>query len=284
MRAQPLELCLSYEDGSGVRQVVAAWIVDAGDQGIGIQSRLSLPVGSIATLRAGAELINSGIYIAPKGRVCWCSPGVGGLYRAGLEFEGDGEGAGVAGVRLEADLDHYEILQISPKADPDTIHRVFRLLAQRFHPDNAETGNEEAFKRISRAYMVLGDPANRASYDMQRAAILRANWRVFHSPEAAREPDAERSKRAAVLRALYQKRLMEPHAPAMSVFEIEDLLEIPREHLEFTLWYVKERGLVTRSDNNRYQITVAGVDQAEQESAGGGARIQEDRLLPAASG
>ena len=41
--------------------------------------------------------------------------------------------------------DYYELLQISPKAEPDTIHRVFRLLAQRFHPDNQETGSEAAF-------------------------------------------------------------------------------------------------------------------------------------------
>ena len=36
--------------------------------------------------------------------------------------------------------DYYETLQISPNADPDTIHRVYRLLAQRFHPDTQETG------------------------------------------------------------------------------------------------------------------------------------------------
>lgn len=263
--------------------MVAAWIVDAGDQGIGIQCYAALQVGLVVTLRAGVELINSGVYIAQKAHVCWCSPGVGGLYRAGLEFESAAEEACQDGVGLGTDLDYYEILQISPKADPDMIHRVFRLLAQRYHPDNAETGNEETFKKISRAYVVLGDPADRSSYDMQRAAVLRANWRVFHSPEAARGPGAERTKRAAVLRALYQRRLMEPQAPAMSVFEFEDLLQIPREHLEFTLWYLKERGFVTRSDNNRYQITVAGVDQAERESEEADARTPENRRLPAAS-
>ena len=38
--------------------------------------------------------------------------------------------------------DYYEVLQVSPNADLDTIHRVYRLLAQRFHPDNRESGNE----------------------------------------------------------------------------------------------------------------------------------------------
>jgi curved DNA-binding protein CbpA len=32
--------------------------------------------------------------------------------------------------------DYYEILQISPTAEPETVHRVYRLLAQRCHPDN----------------------------------------------------------------------------------------------------------------------------------------------------
>ena len=36
----------------------------------------------------------------------------------------------------ELTIDYYEVLQISPNADPDTVHRVYRLLAQRFHPDN----------------------------------------------------------------------------------------------------------------------------------------------------
>src|ERR1700734_3489023 len=36
--------------------------------------------------------------------------------------------------------DHYEILRLSHMADPETIERVYRTLARRFHPDNQETG------------------------------------------------------------------------------------------------------------------------------------------------
>ena len=32
----------------------------------------------------------------------------------------------------QGDYDYYEQLQVSPSAEPDTIHRVYRLLAQRF--------------------------------------------------------------------------------------------------------------------------------------------------------
>ncbi len=49
--------------------------------------------------------------------------------------------------------DHYETLQVSKNADTDTIQRVFRLLAQRYHPDNQETGSEEQFRQIHEAYL-----------------------------------------------------------------------------------------------------------------------------------
>jgi len=52
------------------------------------------------------------------------------------------------------DNDYYEILQISRKAYFDTIRRVFRIMAARFHPDNAETGDLETFLRMKRAYAV----------------------------------------------------------------------------------------------------------------------------------
>src|SRR5580765_6002606 len=62
-------------------------------------------------------------------------------------------------------VDHYEVLQISPNADSETIRRVYRMQAQRFHPDNLDTGNAETFRRISDAYEVLIDPQRRSAYD-----------------------------------------------------------------------------------------------------------------------
>ncbi len=60
--------------------------------------------------------------------------------------------------------DYYEILQISPTAEPETVHKVYRLLAQRCHPDNKDTGNEAQFRELSDAYQVLSDPERRAQY------------------------------------------------------------------------------------------------------------------------
>jgi hypothetical protein len=281
-RVHPLELRVSYDDSSGVRQVISAIIVDAADDGIGIQSRSPLRTGLVVALVPGTDVAASGIRLPSSAKVAWCSPGAGGMFRSGLSFEAPAR-TGDGARPLDSDRDHYDTLQLSPQADPDTIHRVFRILAQRYHPDNSETGSEEAFKRIRRAYEVLGDPASRASYDIQRNEVLRSRWRVFQSPESAQGPEAERRKRAAVLQVLYQKRLSDPAAPAMNVFEFEELLGIPRDHLEFTLWYLKERAFISRSDNNRFQITVGGVDHAESLEPAGSPRIAEDRLLPAAN-
>ena len=41
--------------------------------------------------------------------------------------------------------DYYEFLQISPNAEPATIHRVYRFLAGRLHPDIPGTGDAEKF-------------------------------------------------------------------------------------------------------------------------------------------
>jgi DNA-binding IclR family transcriptional regulator len=49
----------------------------------------------------------------------------------------------------------------------------------------------------------------------------------------------------------------------MSLKDFEELLGVPKEHLEFTLWYLKESQFVTRQDNGRYSITLKGVDEAE---------------------
>ena len=62
---------------------------------------------------------------------------------------------------------------------------------------------------------------------------------------------------------LYAQRIRDPEHPTLNVKEIEELLGIPREHLEFSTWYLRENALITRSDNGRFSITARGVDTAE---------------------
>jgi len=163
--------------------------------------------------------------------------------------------------------DCYEILQLSCNADLETIHRVFRLLAQRYHPDNRDTGNTESFRQIKEAYDVLRDSERRAAYDAQLADRRKGRFKIFQTWQNSQGVEAEKRKRSGILALLYGKRLTDPHEPCISVKELEDMLGCPREHLEFSLWVLKENKLITRSDNNRVAITYEGVAVVEVEES-----------------
>jgi hypothetical protein len=211
-----------------------------------------------------------------RARVVRCQSASDGFV-AGLTYE---EARGREAATDEAIPDYYEILQISPNADPDMIHRVYRLLAQRYHPDNTDTGDDAAFRKISDAYKVLSEPEKRAAYDVNLHTYQQMRWRIFDQKLALNSKLAEKSKRRGVLDLLYNARRQQPASPTMTLHELEDLLGCPREHLEFSLWYLKENALIARADNGRVMITAKGVDWAEAEEA---AEIRTDRMLPAAS-
>jgi curved DNA-binding protein CbpA len=161
-------------------------------------------------------------------------------------------------------VDYYEVLQISPNAEPDTIHRVFRLLAQRFHPDNVETGNEAQFRTLSEAYRVLSDPEERARYDVVHATLRQERWRLVASgANADNNFEAERGIRFTILEVLYTRRRLESERAGLSLLDLEKLIGRAREHLEFTIWYLVQKKFVTRSDSAMLQITVDGVEHLE---------------------
>jgi len=276
---QALRITIAGDDGTAE---LSARLVDTSDSGVGVETAVPLSVGTSVRVYS-PDGINGRIG-AHKARVRWCERGNNGSYQSGLQFEDDTtqepkNGHAAKPKPSEETPDFYEVLQLSPNADPDTIHRVFRALAQRYHPDNRESGHEETFKQVMTAYEVLSDPERRASFDAGRLNNNKTRWRIFDQPQSAVGVEAERRKRNGVLSLLYTKRINEPHQPLMSLHEFEDLLGCPREHLEFTFWYLKDSGLIARTDNGRYAITVKGVDHAEQSGIW---RPAEAKMLPAA--
>ena len=161
-------------------------------------------------------------------------------------------------------VDYYEVLQISPNADPDTIQRVFRLLAQRFHPDNAETGDAERFRAMHEAYSILSVPERRAQYDIHHQALRQERWRFAAGAKGGTDTEIEQQSRATILEILYSRRRAEPSNPSFSQYEISQLTGQPREHLEFSIWYLAQKKFVTRDDQSRLTITVDGVDYVEK--------------------
>lgn len=286
-RANAVDAKISYHIRPGVVQVVPARLVDIHQDGagflVGVELRQGMPV-----LIAG-DLEGRGADMTVRATVAWCSRVDDRVFRAGVQFADPLKApeAPKAQHKPKAEPpgpvdceDLYDLLQISAKADTDMIHRVYRLMAQRYHPDNKETGDAAMFRRVLEAYRTLSDPEKRAAYDSGYQKVQRNRWRVFDQGSAVEGAQAQKAKRDGILGLLYTKRLTTPDTPAMNAMELEDLLGIAREHLEFPLWYLKENGLIQRGDNGRFTITVKGVDVAE---ASGSAWQRADRLLPAAA-
>jgi len=161
--------------------------------------------------------------------------------------------------------DYYEALQISVNAEPDTVHRVFRLLAQRFHPDNQESGDSVQFKAISEAYAVLSDPEQRARYDLHHQQIRRDRLRLVDAGNQVQGSfQVEQLVRLTVLEALYTQRKLEPNNPGIFDLDLESVTGQSREHLSFTFWYLVAKKLIMRGDQSRLIITAEGVDYLEQ--------------------
>ncbi len=62
--------------------------------------------------------------------------------------------------------DFYEVLGVSRDSTKEEIKRAYRRLARKYHPDvNKESGAEDTFKEINRAYEVLSDTELKSRYD-----------------------------------------------------------------------------------------------------------------------
>ncbi len=121
-------------------------------------------------------------------------------------------------------VDLYEALQLSPNADSVTIERVFRLLAQRFHPDNKETCNPDSFKLVVKAFRTLRDEEGRAAYDEVYRARQKLKSRVSDPATATDEKQTSKEFRRGLLSQLYAKRISDFENPGMTILEMEDAL------------------------------------------------------------
>src|SRR6266496_2706165 len=172
--------------------------------------------------------------------------------------------------------DYYDVLQVSPSAEPETIIRVYRMLAQRYHPDNQKTGNDSRFRAITEAYTILSDPEKRARYDVGYQQQRKDRWRlVANGAQVENDFEMEQIVRLTVLEALYTKRRLEPTSPGIPYREFEGLTSRPREHLEFTVWYLLQKKFVEYDDKMRMHLTVEGAEYLEQSYR---SNLQQKRL------
>ena len=161
-------------------------------------------------------------------------------------------------------IDYYEVLQVSDSAEPETITRVYRILAQRYHPDNRETGNEARFREMTEAYEVLSNPERRASFDATYQKHRNDRWRLVSAgAESENDFELEQVVRVTVLEALYTKRRLEPQNPGIYWRDLERMIGRPREHLEFTIWFLTQKKLIS-TDDARLYLTADGAEYLEE--------------------
>jgi curved DNA-binding protein CbpA len=173
-------------------------------------------------------------------------------------------------------IDHYENLKISSNADKETIERVFRLLAKRYHPDNKETGNSEKFDLITKAFNTLSKPEQRAAYDVKYEKEKTRYLQNFFGFSAPQSLNDDRHLRIAILSILYIERRNNPASSDIGIWRLEQLLGWPEKMLEFHIWYLKEKGWIQRTDTGGYAISVKGIDIIEEDNL----VIDRNRLLP----
>ncbi|HTM21661.1 MAG TPA: DnaJ domain-containing protein [Kofleriaceae bacterium] len=83
--------------------------------------------------------------------------------------------------RLAHAGDYYGLLGVGPEADKREVKRAYFRISKDLHPDRyyqRKTGSfgawvEQVFEIAARAYEVLGDPAERATYDEERTGAQR---------------------------------------------------------------------------------------------------------------
>ncbi len=179
-------------------------------------------------------------------------------------------------MKQEPFLDYYEILQISPSADRETIDRIYRLLAKRHHPDNGHTGDAEKFDMITKAHRVLSDPEKRQEYDASYKAAshqeLKGLLKAFPSTGA----EEDRKIYQGILCLLYGARRRDSLNPGVGIVLLERLVGCSEKHLEFHIWYLKEKGWIQRLEKGGFAITASGVDVVIEK----GLLLRKDRLLP----
>ncbi|HEX4770799.1 MAG TPA: DnaJ domain-containing protein [Bryobacteraceae bacterium] len=159
---------------------------------------------------------------------------------------------------------YYEFLQISPKAQAETIQRVYRFLAARYHPDNRDTGDPEKFVFLNQAYKVLSDSERRSRYDADLKKAQPQPTELFESIDFFDGIEGEVNRRLAVLSLLYRHCRANVHNAHVSLLDLEAQMGFPREYLDFAIWYLRSKKFIKQEDSAQLSLTVLGVDYIEE--------------------
>jgi hypothetical protein len=248
---------VAWEDPRGQHRTVRARGLNVSKSGMRIESGEEIHAGASVALRAERHELNA------TGLVRNCTQRGSG-YIVGLEFSE--ETKRTLRLPLVDAVDYYEVLQVSQNAELETIHRVYRIMAARFHPDNPQTGDTERFLLLNDAYELLADPQKRALYDAAQRVGECQPLPAFELKEFVDGIEGEQNRRLGVLCLLYNRRRCDMDHPGLSLLDLQRLMSFPREYISFAVWYLKDRGFLQMGENSDYVLTAAGADHVEANS------------------
>ena len=124
----------------------------------------------------------------------------------------------------------YEVLQVSPNAEPEVIDAAYRRLARKYHPDTSSHPDAHSrMQELNWAYEILNDPVSRSRYDRSRQQPP-LYQRPAQSPTQASRPAAEPPHATA---------RPEPHATPQGRPKVS-----PKPSLFRRYWYLVALGLL----------------------------------------
>jgi len=176
-------------------------------------------------------------------------------------------------------VNYYEVFDVDPNAPARVIERRFRQLVRTYHPDNGATGDRAMFDSIVEAHETLKDPDKRARYhekfehqlpplqpeaETTGAAELEDGEDGAHQEAVLDEIGIDRdlSIQNNILALLYHRRRLHMDEPGIGNAELQRLTGCAHEHMEFHLWYLREKGWIATSEQGLLAITIDGVDRA----------------------
>jgi curved DNA-binding protein CbpA len=163
--------------------------------------------------------------------------------------------------------DFYAVLGVERSASSEEIATAYHALATQYHPNTPRTGDRAMFAKVNEAYEVLSDPAARAEYEKSLApATVEIETPRFSGPKFFDSLRESNRRRLAVLCVLFDHRQRNPARPTMTFRELEPLLALTTDELNFTLWFLRQRGLVLIDDKSSMQVTVDGMEYLERQS------------------
>lgn len=256
-RSKPLssqrDLTLICQEGA-VRSMMTAKLLDSNDECLCVEAGNRLAEGTFVEIVGEIERPGGRQALDRQSYVRRVMPVGRGRFAISLYLSGEAN---------KAVPDYYEFLQISPNAETATIHRVYRFLASRFHPDIPGTGDADKFVLLKEAYDVLSDPERRGQYDATYKKQAPEPVPLSNSVDFMNTNDGEFNRRVAVLALLYIQRRIKPFTPEVALAEVERRMGFPRDYLDFTMWYLKSKQYITIADNSDFTITALGVDVVE---------------------